>query len=202
MLLAELASVPTNVLAASPRSRRNTMPQRQNAGTRTARANGPSRSGRKGSRRATTDHDVIRRWAEERGAVPSRVRGTGGGDDPGMIRLDFPGFTGSESLDEIGWDAWFEAFDDNGLALIYQETTSSGEQSNFNKLVSRDTVEEGGLVSRSSGRGSGKRGGSRGSRSSSGRRSSKTASRRSGGSRRTGAGSRSSRSSRVAARRG
>ncbi len=42
----------------------------------------------------TTDHEEIRRWAEERGARPARVRRTGRDGDPGMIRLDFPGVRG------------------------------------------------------------------------------------------------------------
>jgi hypothetical protein len=84
-----------------------------------------------------TDHDEIRHWAEERHAVPSCVKGTGGGDDTGMIRLDFPGYSGEDSLEEISWDDWFEKFDDSGLALLVQETTAGGAKSNFNKLVRR-----------------------------------------------------------------
>ncbi len=64
----------------------------------------------------TTDHEEIRQWAEERGARPACVRGTGGGDDSGMIRLDFPGYSGADSLEEISWDDWFRSFDENGLA--------------------------------------------------------------------------------------
>jgi hypothetical protein len=59
-----------------------------------------------------------------------------------MIRLDFPGFSGRRSLQEISWDDWFKAFDDNKLALIYQDRTAQGQRSNFNKLVGRDTVEQ------------------------------------------------------------
>ena len=92
--------------------------------------------------RVLTDPEEIRRWAEERGAKPTCVKGTGGGEDVGMIRLDFPGFSGAESLQPISWDDWFEEFEEKDLALIVQETTSSGEKSNFNKLVSRDTAEE------------------------------------------------------------
>lgn len=92
------------------------------------------------SSRTTTDHDEIRRWAEARGARPACIKGTGGGDDVGMIRLDLPGFSGAESLQEISWDQWFDAFDENGLALVFQEETASGERSNFNKLVSREGV--------------------------------------------------------------
>jgi hypothetical protein len=55
----------------------------------------------------------------------------------GIIRLDFPGFSGQDSLEEISWDEFFESFDKNGLALIYQEKTAGGKPSNFNKLVKR-----------------------------------------------------------------
>lgn len=90
--------------------------------------------------RTTTDHNEIRRWAEARGAQPACVKGTGGAQDVGMIRLDFPGYSGAESLQPISWDEWFRAFDANDLALVYQETTSGGERSNFNKLVARETA--------------------------------------------------------------
>lgn len=57
-----------------------------------------------------------------------------------MIRLDFPGYSGAESLEQISWEDWFKAFDDNGLALLVQDQTSSGSESHFNKLVARDTA--------------------------------------------------------------
>jgi hypothetical protein len=53
------------------------------------------------SAKPLTDHDEIRRWAEERNAKPSCVRDTGGSNDIGMIRLDFPGYSGANSLEEI-----------------------------------------------------------------------------------------------------
>jgi hypothetical protein len=87
-----------------------------------------------------TDHDDIRTWAEARHAHPACVKRTGGKGDPGMIRLDFPGFSGKQSLSPISWKAWFKSFDDNGLALLVQEHTARGQRSNFNKLVSRDSV--------------------------------------------------------------
>lgn len=94
------------------------------------------------SSQTLTDHDEIQRWAEERGARPSCVRNTGGGNDIGMIRLDFPGYSGADSLEEISWDDWFEKFDDNNLALVVQNETARGQKSNFNKLVGRDTMQE------------------------------------------------------------
>jgi len=88
-------------------------------------------------RNVTTDHDEIRRWAEDRGAQPACVKGTGRKGDIGMLRLDFPGYSGEDSLQPISWDDFFEKFDENGLALLYQEKTSGGQKSNFNKLVDR-----------------------------------------------------------------
>jgi hypothetical protein len=91
--------------------------------------------------KVTFDHDEIKRWAEDRDAAPACVKGTGGGGDVGMIRLDFPGYSGEKSLDHISWEEWFQKFDEHNLALLYQETTASGEKSNFNKIVSRETAE-------------------------------------------------------------
>jgi hypothetical protein len=92
------------------------------------------------SAQPVTDHRRIREWAEARNAKPACVRGTGGKNDSGMIRLDFPGFTGSETLQPISWDEWFRAFEENNLALLIQEETADGTPSNFNKLVSRETA--------------------------------------------------------------
>jgi len=96
----------------------------------------------KHSSQVTTDHEEIRKWAEERGAKPSCVRGTGDKGDIGILRLDFPGFTGEDKLEHIEWEEGFEKFDERELALLYQEETASGQKSNFNKIVSRETAEE------------------------------------------------------------
>lgn len=90
------------------------------------------------SSKTTTDHEEIRKWAEERGAKPSAVKRTGDEDDVGIIRLDFPGYSGEGSLEEITWEQFFEKFEEAELAFVLQETTADGERSNFNKLVSRN----------------------------------------------------------------
>lgn len=90
----------------------------------------------------TTDHDEIRRWAESRGAAPACVKGTGGPHDIGMLRLDFPGYGEEDALQHISWDDWFKKFDERSLALLYQEQTAGGAESNFNKIVSRETAAE------------------------------------------------------------
>jgi hypothetical protein len=91
--------------------------------------------------RMLVDHDEIRAWAEAREAIPSAVEATASDDDPGIIRLDFPGYSGEGSLYPISWDDWFAKLDENDLALLVQDETSAGQRSNFNKIVKRQTAE-------------------------------------------------------------
>jgi hypothetical protein len=86
----------------------------------------------------TTDHDEIRSWVEEHGGKPASVRGTENGDEAGVLRIDFPGGAGESELEPISWDDWFQKFDENKLAFLYQQEKASGEDSTFFKLVSRD----------------------------------------------------------------
>src|SRR5579884_708891 len=137
--------------------------------------------------KTTQDHEEIRRWAEERGARPACVKGTGGEGDIGMLRLDFPGYSGEETLQHITWEEWFDKFDERNLALLYQEETAEGERSNFNKIVSAETAqaaEPGSHRKRgSTGRTSGqaKKASSRGSASSAASRKSSGAGKKSAG---------------------
>jgi hypothetical protein len=93
-----------------------------------------------GETKVTIDHEEIRRWVESRGGKPARVIETGGDSDPGILRIDFPGDGDDESLEPISWDEWFEWFDRNNLAFVYQDEKASGESSTFNKLVARETA--------------------------------------------------------------
>lgn len=76
-----------------------------------------------------TDHGEIRRWVEDNNGRPACVEGTGKGDDPGVLRIDFD--EKDDRLRTISWDTWFEWFDRNDLALLH------ADDSRFNKLVSR-----------------------------------------------------------------
>lgn len=69
------------------------------------------------------------------------VKGTGSEEDVGIIRLHFPEFSEeNEKLERIDWDEWFDEFDQRSLALLVEVTTAEGSQSNFNKLVNRETA--------------------------------------------------------------
>jgi hypothetical protein len=91
---------------------------------------------REGRSLATTSHEVIRQWAEERGGVPATVEGTEHGDHLGVLRFDFGG--DSERLRHVSWDEWFETFDARRLNFLYQETRKDGNQSTFFRLESPD----------------------------------------------------------------
>ncbi|MGN7251495.1 MULTISPECIES: hypothetical protein [unclassified Arthrobacter] len=85
----------------------------------------------------TTDHDEIRKWVESNKGKPASVKDTGGGDDPGILRIDFPGGAGEDSLEHISWEEWFDKFEENRLAFLYQSEKASGEASTFFRLVRR-----------------------------------------------------------------
>ncbi|WP_435179250.1 hypothetical protein [Halorussus sp. AFM4] len=86
----------------------------------------------------TTDHDEIREWVEERDGQPAYVEGTEDGDS-GLLRIDFPDEgDDDENLDDISWDEFFETFEENDLAFLYQDETDDGETSYFSKFVSRE----------------------------------------------------------------
>src|SRR5437868_1511494 len=67
--------------------------------------------------KTTTDHETIRKWAEERGGHPAAVRSTHRGRDVGILRLIFPDAPNADddNLEEIAWDEFFKKFDEAGL---------------------------------------------------------------------------------------
>jgi hypothetical protein len=92
-----------------------------------------------GDSKVTTDHKEIRKWVEERGGRPASVRGTGGNEDAGLLRIDYEGFGDDDRLQEISWEEFFDKFEKNRLAFLYQDKTSGGDTSRFSKFISRDS---------------------------------------------------------------
>src|SRR5262245_8612609 len=90
--------------------------------------------------RVTTDHDEIRRWTEERDGHPAKVKGTDGRSG-GLIRIDYEGYSGEKSLDRIGWEEFFDAFEKDNLAFLCQDRVKGGGKSRFSKLIDRNSAE-------------------------------------------------------------
>ena len=61
------------------------------------------------------------------------MKQTGSGNDPGILRIDYPGYSGTQTLERIDWDEFFEWFDRDKLAFVYQNKPNR----RFSKLVRR-----------------------------------------------------------------
>jgi len=89
----------------------------------------------------TIDHNTIRHWVEARGGKPATIAGTEKGkEDAGLLRIDMPGGASNPPLQPISWPDFFEKFDKENLAFLYQEATAGGEPSYFCKFISRETA--------------------------------------------------------------
>src|SRR5215213_2522829 len=84
----------------------------------------------------TTDHDEIRRWAEERGGRPSVVRTAR--RQGGILRFDFG--EDDEKLEETSWEEFFKIFEDSKLAFLHQDSVDTGQTSRFFKFVARTST--------------------------------------------------------------
>lgn len=91
------------------------------------------------SSKTTTDHDFIRKWAQQRGGRPTVAKGTERRQEGvGVLRFDFG--EKEASLEEISWDEFFDTFEKKNLALLYQDETAEGAQSRFFKFVERNSA--------------------------------------------------------------
>ena len=57
-----------------------------------------------GGAKATIDHDEIREWVESHAGRPTIVKRTTRNGRGGILRIDFPGYSGEKSLEEVSWD--------------------------------------------------------------------------------------------------
>ena len=131
----------TGKKSASPKAAGPTLKTKSRGAVRPAKAKaGGARkaSGRAGAK-ITTNHDLIKRWAEQRGGTPATVTSTAAGKQPGILRIDFPGYRGKDTLKPIPWAEWFRKFDQKGLAFLYQERTAAGKPSRFFKTIQRSS---------------------------------------------------------------
>ena len=87
--------------------------------------------------KTTTNHDEIRNWVERRGGHPAVVSATEGGPrGGGLLRIDYDEPRGNDDtrLARIGWDEFFQIFDKNDLAFLYDPDGNS----RFSKFVEKE----------------------------------------------------------------
>ena len=85
----------------------------------------------------TTNHDEIKAWVEKRKGTPSTVKGTDENANAGILRIDFPGYSGEDKLEEITWEEFFQKFDEGDLQFLYQTETADGKESRFSRFISK-----------------------------------------------------------------
>ena len=83
--------------------------------------------------KTTRDHDMIRRWVEERGGKPSAMADVMSPYDPGILRLEFD--PKDRKPDVLTWGEFFETFEDAELTFLYQEEAEDGQTSRFHKFI-------------------------------------------------------------------
>lgn len=54
-----------------------------------------------------------------------------------MLRVLFQKQESGDALEEISWDDFFEKFEEEKLAFLYQDETRQGKTSRFFKFVNR-----------------------------------------------------------------
>jgi hypothetical protein len=96
------------------------------------------RSSQMSDSETTTNHQVIKEWAEEREGRPATVRATEEDGHAGILRIDFG--PPEDQLEEIEWDEFFRKFDESDLAFLYQDRTKDGKLSRFHKFVRRSAA--------------------------------------------------------------
>ena len=92
------------------------------------------------SAKTTTNHDEIRKWVEKRGGHPAVVGETeNNGRSGGLLRIDYdePGGNDDDRLRRISWNEFFEIFDKNDIAFLYDPEGDS----RFSKFVANESAE-------------------------------------------------------------
>ena len=88
----------------------------------------------------TTDHETIREWVENRGGTPAHV--TGETDDTARTLYIVEEGEAMDGLESISWEAFFETFEDEALAFVYQDRDVGETDEWLYDLVDREEVAE------------------------------------------------------------
>ena len=98
--------------------------------------------------KTTTDHAQIKQWVENAADVLLELKVQTKGTS-GVLVIDYPGYAGTQTLETISWDDFFQGFEENKLAFLYQDETKAGDESRFSKLINRDSATEQSRAARS-----------------------------------------------------
>lgn len=83
-------------------------------------------------RKVTTDHEEIRQWVEDHDGRPAAVSDPNGSTNR-AVKIFFPDQYVSDPIEEITWDEFFNKFEEEDLAFMYQDD----DDSRFFRIVER-----------------------------------------------------------------
>jgi hypothetical protein len=91
---------------------------------------------------ATTDPDVIRRWAEDRHGKPVLLKQGGVGTQAPHPGIVFSEDNDSGSADDITWQELFDKRAEANLVFLYQEKPETNDASSDGRFVSQQVAAE------------------------------------------------------------
>lgn len=80
----------------------------------------------------TTDHKIIRKWAQKFGAIPYLINN----GSQQALAIGFPEKEKDTVL--ISWDEWFAHFEEQQLILEYSSKKSETEKVPYHRLIRRE----------------------------------------------------------------
>lgn len=99
------------------------------------------KSGAGSPSKLTVNHDIIRKWIEQRGGKPYMLAGEEG-FFARKLKIVFPEKEPGESYSPISWKNFFTYFEKYNLALLFKTKSRSGEESQFYKFIHRAHAEQ------------------------------------------------------------
>jgi hypothetical protein len=95
---------------------------------------------------ATTDHQEIKKWAEKFKGKPEIIPNSETETGAIGIRIDFPGKMDDTYLSDdhkpkhISWDEFFRIFEDEGLAMEYEDGNHFEDPSEAYRFILRNNL--------------------------------------------------------------
>jgi hypothetical protein len=90
--------------------------------------------------KTTTDHQEIQKWVEARCGQPAVVKGTEDNEESeGLLRIRFSDES-KDSLKAIGWDKFFETFEDKNLHFCTRTKLQITRKAGFLSLLTAKAI--------------------------------------------------------------
>ncbi len=85
--------------------------------------------------KVTIDRNIIRKWAQARHGWPALVKKVTSAGIEMVLSFVFPDNEPLETVRKISWEEFFEKFDQQHLAFVYQESDRNRELSYYYEFI-------------------------------------------------------------------